>query len=109
MFRFEITGNTVSYMEEIGYMNVSQYADKTDLSPWPLYMKDGYGKIERENPEEIGYEPFVGTVDETGMHFTGNGCTAELSAYYQYQGVQYAIGSMVTQAGYRTEILLVRP
>ena len=109
MFRFEITGSTVSYMEEIGYMNISQYGGKADLSPWPLYIKDGNGKIEREDPEEISYDPFVGTVDETGLHFTGNACTADIRLYYQYQGVQYAIGSMVTKTGYRTEVLMVRP
>lgn len=109
LFRFEVPGEEPASMEQIGYMSISQYGNKIDMSPWPTLFRYANGSVEQEDPEAVGYEPFTGTIDEAGARLSGNGWPLTLSNYYQYQNVQYAIGSLVTTEGYITDVLLVRP
>ena len=109
MFSFDHENRMNSKMEEIGYMQIAQYADKATLTPFPMFMLYESGEIEKEDAESVGYEAFVGTADQYGLHLTGNECTLEMSTYYEYKGKQYACGSLVTSEGVMADVLLVRP
>lgn len=108
-FMFDRENKMGSKMTEIGYAQVTVAGTYTSLYVYPTFMSEANGFTYEENAEEVGYEPFEGNIDDGYIYMNGNGGTLSLTLGYQYNDVQYALGSFITASGVITDVLLVRP
>ena len=94
--------------DEIGLAELSLGNGTASLILHPQLARYGL-EAYKEDDASVGYEPFTGTWDNTSISLSGNQCTVTFWPYYEYNGKQYVLGSIVNGQGTLGHLVLVRP
>ena len=96
------------YCEEIGRANLENLQNGCALTLTPQQGKDEY-EIFPLTAEEVGYEPFTGSMNEEEFVLQGNRSTIVPGSFVQMDGCQYSYGSITAEAGLTGNLILIRP
>ncbi len=100
----------VSGFEELGYadMGIDYNREVLILTLHPRWISDGYESYP-ETDEEVGYDPFEGTIEDDGvLHMPGNNVDLCIEAYYAYSGREYMLGGIYANNQYYGDFMMTR-
>ncbi len=96
-------------IDEIGLAEIG-IGDGTCTMVWhPQHMKYPDGTVIEESDETVGYTIFTGRWDDDGMVLQGNNLTVTTSAIYTYEGKDYLLAAVLSEAGMICDLMMVRP